>query len=254
MSRAYFDDLAPELILLLSPLLSTGSLNALASTCHRIHQVLQPELDARITPVKSRQLLLWASAASKPRVVAKLLSPPYSLHPDLSVGYCSQTPLHVAAIGGNIEVARMLLDSGASTEAQQDDAVHQPLHLAVMHKHLDMVRLLLDHGAPIDTTFGSDGVMQTAFQYACWAGDLDTVKLLLEGGAGLERPQGHFGTALGFAVQARRLDIVRFLLENGADATVSIPLGHYGTELGFAVHGRKLDIVRLLLEKAPTLW
>ncbi|KAJ6582135.1 hypothetical protein B0H19DRAFT_1370265 [Mycena capillaripes] len=50
MSKDYFKELPPELILLLSTSLSAASLNALVLTCHRLRQILQPELESRITP------------------------------------------------------------------------------------------------------------------------------------------------------------------------------------------------------------
>ncbi|KAF8217114.1 ankyrin repeat-containing domain protein, partial [Mycena galopus ATCC 62051] len=154
------------------------------------------------------------------------------------------TGLPGAAKAGNIEIAQMLLDKGASTEAQCDQEECQPLHFAVIYKHLDMVRLLLDHGAPIDATFGCDGAIETALHCACCAGDLDTVKLLLERGAGLERPRGHDGTALEFAVRARKLDVVRFLVEKGADATVSLSGLLYSA----------LDLIRPASDRYPLGW
>jgi hypothetical protein len=67
MSRRYFEEFPPELILLLPPLLATASLNALVSTGHRLHEVLQPELESRLTPEMGRELLLWAALYSEVR-------------------------------------------------------------------------------------------------------------------------------------------------------------------------------------------
>ncbi|KAK7024833.1 hypothetical protein R3P38DRAFT_2951382 [Favolaschia claudopus] len=50
MPRDYIENLPPELILLLAPSLPIGSLNAFISTCRRTHEILQPELESRITP------------------------------------------------------------------------------------------------------------------------------------------------------------------------------------------------------------
>ncbi|KAF8217144.1 ankyrin repeat-containing domain protein [Mycena galopus ATCC 62051] len=181
--RAYFDDLPPELILLLSPSLSTASLNALATTSQRFHQILQPDLESCITPDKGQELLLWA-AASKPHVVAKLLSLPYSIPPSPdNRHYFNPTALHVAVKAGNIEIAQMLLNKGAATGAEWTQDEYHPLHLAVQGKDLEMVRLLLDRGARIDTRFGYDGRNEDALKHACWTGQLDMVKLLLERGS-----------------------------------------------------------------------
>jgi ankyrin repeat protein len=159
MSRRYFEEFPPELILLLPPLLATASLNALASTGHRLHEVLQPELENRLTPEMGQELLLWA-AASKPHIVAKLLSPPHLIHPNPS-GWFNKTALHVAAKAGNLEIARLLLDAGADPAAKWDQDEYRALHFAAENKDLEMMKLLLNHGAPIDDTFGSGDAEKT---------------------------------------------------------------------------------------------
>ncbi|KAJ6591150.1 ankyrin repeat-containing domain protein [Mycena vulgaris] len=223
----YFDDLPPELIALLPFSLSTSSLNALALTCHRLHEILQPELEARITPELAHELLHDA-AASKPHIVRKILSPPHSITPT-GYGYFSETPLHIAASAGNIETATLLLKAGADPSARWDDDGYQALHLAARNNDLAMIALLLDHGAPVDDLFGCDGCSEeTALHFACSMGYLEVIHLLLERGADIERT-GHHGSALAFAVDSRRLDVVRLLLDMGADATVTVPL--FGTVL-----------------------
>ncbi|KAJ7103840.1 ankyrin repeat-containing domain protein [Mycena epipterygia] len=217
----YFDDLPPELIALLPSSLSTASLNALALTCRRLHEILQPELEARITPELAHELLRGA-AASKPHIVRKILSPPHSIKPT-GYGYFSETPLHIAAKAGNIETTTLLLEAGADPGAQWDQEEYQALHLAAMNKDLEMMKLLLDHDAPVDGWFGCDGCSETALHLACSMGNMEMIHLLLERGADIERT-GHYGNALGFAVHRRRLDVVRLLLGKGADASVTVPL------------------------------
>jgi hypothetical protein len=224
MSKDYFAEFPPELILLLPPSLSMASLNALTLTCRRLHETLQPELESRITPQLARELLLWA-AASKPHIVAKLLSPPHSIHPDPGDGswFWHQTALHIAARAGNIESAGLLLAAGANPGAIWDQDEYQPLHLAAQNKDLEMMRLLLDHGAPIDSVYGCDGCSESALHYACSIEHLDMITFLLGRGANLEC-RGHYGNALGFAVHRRNLEVVKLLLDKGADATVTVPL------------------------------
>ncbi|KAJ7645151.1 ankyrin repeat-containing domain protein [Mycena polygramma] len=222
MSKDYFEELPPELIALLPPSLSIASLNALSLTCRRLHEILQPQLESRITPQLARELLLWA-AASRPHIVKKLLSPPHSIHPDPGNGAPMYWPLHVAAKAGNTEIAALLLEAGADPAAEWGQDEFQPLHLAAMNKDLDMMKLLLDRGSPVDACFGCDGASESALHYACAIGNLDMVKLLLERGASLEH-RGHYGSALGFAVHRQRLDVVKVLLVKGADATLTAPL------------------------------
>ncbi|KAJ6511632.1 ankyrin repeat-containing domain protein, partial [Mycena vulgaris] len=221
MSMNYFDELPPELIGLLPPWLSTASLHALVLTCRRMRDILQPELESRITPQLGRQLLLWAAAA-KPHIVAKLLSPPHSIPPNVP-RFFNKAPLHVAASAGQLEIVTMLLEAGADPAADWDQQEYQALHLAAENKDLAMMRVLLDHGAPIDSTFGTDACSESALHLACTMGHIEMITLLLERGANIES-HGHFGGALGFAVHWGRLDVVKLLLAKGADASVTVPL------------------------------
>ncbi|KAF8217166.1 ankyrin repeat-containing domain protein [Mycena galopus ATCC 62051] len=229
MSRDYFEELPPELILLVAPFLPTASLNALVLTCLRLREILQPELEMRITQDIdfARSILLWA-ADSRPHIVKKLVSPPHSLHPSPTnrPGRPSQNPLFIAVTAGNMEIARLLLDAGANPalgDSPRDEKDPRPVHMAAQNKDLEMMKLLLDRGAPVNDKCGHGAYDETALHQACWFGDLEMVKLLLDGGADIER-LGHYGGALGFAVASRKLEVVKFLLAKGADATVTIPL------------------------------
>ncbi|KAK7024831.1 ANK-REP-region domain-containing protein [Favolaschia claudopus] len=215
--KNYLNELPPELILLLSPSLSTASLNALASTSRRTHGILQPELESRITPELGQKLLFWASGCNT-HLVRKLLSPPHSIHPP-----CDGALLAAAQLG-NIETAKLLLDAGANPAASWDQEEYQPLHLAALNKDLPMMKLLLDHGAPVDDNFGCDGCSENALHYACSLGDMQMIKLLLEHGQADLEASGHYGTPLGFAVHRRNIEVVKFLLEKGANANVTVPL------------------------------
>ncbi|KAJ7859360.1 ankyrin repeat-containing domain protein [Mycena olivaceomarginata] len=215
------EEFPPELILLLSNFLSTPSLNALGSTCRSVHEILQPELESRITPDLALGLLHWAVRASKPHIVAKLLSPPHLVDPGKDSVYFSETDLLVAAKARNTEIARLLLDAGANAAAMCGEDDDTALEAATGNGDLEMIKLLLDHGVPVDDC--------QAIQSACTKGNLDVVKVLLEWGAGANntRFSGKLGPALGLAVRYRRLDVVRYLLNHGADATAIVSLHSY---------------------------
>ena len=53
--------------------------------------------------------------------------------------------LYFAAIGGDVEIAKRLLEGGADVNAKAESAA--PIHGAVMGGSAAMVRLLLEHGA-----------------------------------------------------------------------------------------------------------
>ncbi|KAJ7698003.1 hypothetical protein B0H17DRAFT_1129946 [Mycena rosella] len=176
-----FDELPPELIALLPASLTTAALNALVLTCRHLREILQPELESRLTPKLSEKLFPWAAAPYP----SQASLPPHSLGP--GAGY-----LLYAAEVGNIESTALLLKAGADPAMDWDQEQHQALHLATMNKDLDMIKLLLDHGAPVDAQFGSDGGSQSALHYACSIGPMEMILLLLRRGADLQR-RGYFG-------------------------------------------------------------
>ena len=131
----------------------------------------------------------------------------------------SETPLHAAAAGGHLSVARTLLDNGAS--------VGEILYLAASEGNDSMVDTLIKAGANANTV--TDVSSGTPLHAAAAGGHLSVARILLENGASvvLETKLGH--TPLHIAAAANRLKVVQMLLEHGANpkATAkdgSIPL------------------------------
>jgi hypothetical protein len=61
--------------------------------------------------------------------------------------YNGTFPLMNAAVNGNVEIARDLLEAGASVNLATQTGNATALHWAVFFHRLDIVRLLLEHGA-----------------------------------------------------------------------------------------------------------
>lgn len=59
------------------------------------------------------------------------------------------TPLHEAAIDGNLEVAVTLINHGADIDIRNHSG-WTPLHWAVWKQHRDIVRFLISHGADVN--------------------------------------------------------------------------------------------------------
>ena len=130
------------------------------------------------------------------------------------------TALLAAAIGGHVEVARLLLEAGASTEVR-DCTGATPLCEAVFHNHLDVVRLLR-------TDFGADVNAPNAFGWtplhvAVDRGHREVTDYLLDkGGADLSLATPEGFTALHVAAMKGRQSVVAKLLHRSG-ATLSLP-------------------------------
>ena len=65
------------------------------------------------------------------------------------------TPLHLAAYGDNMELAKLLIDSGADLEAKNENG-ETPLHLAAWGDNIEIAKFLIDSGADVNakTNYG----------------------------------------------------------------------------------------------------
>jgi ankyrin repeat protein len=158
--------------------------------------------------------------------------------------------LHKAAIGGVVEVARVLLDHGAFVNQRAPLDGQTPLFDAVLYKHLPMVKYLLDRGADPDLgALGgiAPGDLEPLFlgddfspyreaieqsrrdraeraddplRLAALEGDATRVRELIEAGAAVDRIALDGNTPLLDAARLGHADVVRVLLEAGADPRV----------------------------------
>ncbi|NPB02970.1 MAG: ankyrin repeat domain-containing protein [Thermotogae bacterium] len=94
-------------------------------------------------------------------------------------GKSGETPLHVAALNGNLKAVIYLLEMGVSPN-DRDKRGRTPLHLAAIREHYDVVKALVDAGADPNAQ-DEDG--NTPLHYAAVVGSLKIVKFLLERGA-----------------------------------------------------------------------
>ena len=164
-------------------------------------------------------------------------------------GYCvtGETPLHVAAEKGHVEVVKLLLEHGANPNARDMYGV-TPLHLAARKGHVEITKLLLEHGADPNAKEKLGG--ETPLYWAVVHDRIDTAKLLLEHGADPNNKSKRFivneRAVLHWAVRNENVDLVRLLLEKGANPNVKDKDGY--TPLHIAVLRGNPQIVELLLK------
>ena len=123
------------------------------------------------------------------------------------------TALHLAAFFGKPEVARMLLDAGASVDTYTtNDFANQPLHAAAAGRHLEVCRVLVAAGADVNATqHGGYTPLHEAAQH----GDVEMVELFLSAGADPSLRVAE-GTPADLAEAAGHPDVARRLREVAA--------------------------------------
>ena len=131
---------------------------------------------------------------------------PVSLQTDLATA----RPLHTAAYFGHLEIAKFLVDYGASVDAV-DDQLRTPLHFAAEEGRTQVVKFLIHSGANVNAL---DHILQSPCMKAARYGFLEPLQALIEGGADLVLQDWTLQTALSLAAYSDHLDVFVFLLTN----------------------------------------
>ena len=148
---------------------------------------------------------------SAPKIVETLLE--YGADPNIS-SVIDSLPLHIAAEehDDDVEVARILLDSGSDVNAQNSKGP-TPLQTAAAANNISHMRLFLHHHANLDAQ-SEDGA--TALSAAVRHSNIDAVAFLLGKGASTEVADDLGNKPLDYAKYQKDENLEQLLVEAGA--------------------------------------
>jgi ankyrin repeat protein len=125
-------------------------------------------------------------------------------------------PLHLASINGRTALIAPLIKAGADVDAKVKDGKATPccsIHLACRQGHLETVKVLLDCGCGVDSL---DQNGNTPLPYAICEGHIGVAWELIDRSANVNAPQ-FLSPVLCLALRNRHCELIPLLLERGAD-------------------------------------
>ena len=155
--------------------------------------------------------------------------------------YGDSVLLNLASFFGRVDLARLLLESGADPNVT-DQAQYDALYIATMEGHIDIVKLLFEYDSPHKITTKSTN---TAYLCACYYGRVDMVRYMLEHGADIYATEENGCFAIDHALLKNNIPLAKLLIEKGFDVN-SIYLER--SALYFACAQRYEEMVQLLLD------
>ena len=167
--------------------------------------------------------LLWAAAPDSPVADAAMRGDTDAVRTLIQEGADvnaaqgdGMTALHWAAMNGDGALAEVLIYAGAMVKSKTRIGDYTPLHLASLSGAGDLVGMLLATGAdPNAATTAGGG---TPLHYAAQSGSAEAVQALVDHGAEVDAREPNWGqTPLMFAAAENRVEAIEALMAASAD-------------------------------------
>ncbi|KAF7554349.1 hypothetical protein G7Z17_g2957 [Cylindrodendrum hubeiense] len=228
-------------------------------------------------PYYSRPPIIVAAQEGSRECVRLLLHHKADLNTECSTG----SALYKAVLDNRVDVTRMLLehDPKPDMEVTPEDE-DMLLFSAVRTGNTELVSLLIEHGAKVDFVDPNGSLCKTPLSKACYRGDLEMVKLLLDKKADINYTGGSSDPPLFTALYENEIEVARHLLQHedvdvkwaGSDGMGSLhgAFNHaeiipellkrgapidgnsiFGTPLHMASSGNKPESIEVLLGNDP---
>ena len=152
------------------------------------------------------------------------------------------TPLIHAAMIGDINVMKFLIDAGADVN-RNDCKGNTALLISSQQDRSDIVKLLINSGADVNIP---DKTGKTALMMASEQGNDNMIVVLLKSGADVNTVDSDDATALSIAISTDRRRCIEVLVDAGASVNIRNDRGE--TPLMFAARNGDISLIRLLLK------
>ena len=160
-----------------------------------------------------------------------------------------ETVLMTAARAGNADVVKILLNRGADVNARETYKGQTALMWAAAERHPAVVKLLLENGADwkvrsfdretkpprLSAASSISPIARggfTALAFAAREGDIESARVMLDGGVDINYGDVDNTSALIVAIMNKKYSFAKFLVDRGADVNIA---GGYGRTALYAI-------------------
>lgn len=158
------------------------------------------------------------------------------------------SPLHLAAENGHLEIVKFLIEKGADV-LDRNNSGRVALHQAAIKGHIDVMEFLIAQGTPVDAPSLQK---YTPLHYTAMWGNKETLEYLIAKGANVNnRESNNNYTPIIHATAFNKIENVETLIKHGAEVNV---LNDYGASpLHRACTLNHLEMINVLLSHGADL-
>ncbi|KAF7637883.1 hypothetical protein Mgra_00002588 [Meloidogyne graminicola] len=195
---------------------------------------------------EGRTPFMWAIIGQNEKLVIKMLSNKNKLNQLLSCkDHFKRNCLHLAALGGKLEMCKLLIESNNTLNIETDENGATPEHLAAGQGNSELVLWFGYQRGHLSPPL--DGMDRTPFFYACLGGQVSTVEAMLQS---LHIDSEHIDnlgrSALHCAVISGSLNCVKTLIESKLYFNTNLADNNNKTPIDIAKEQQMIEILYYL--------